>query len=122
VLIEDAGSGTHLVQELNRECKLRPIPVRPEGDKIVRMEAQSALIEAGHVFVPESAPWLADFQSEIMAFPYGRHDDQVDTVSQFLMWQSKRQSFIWTDEHHANFVKTNERLRGLPRTTPFSYV
>lgn len=88
VLIEDAGSGTHLIQDFQREGKLRPIGVRPEGDKIVRMEAQTAVIEAGHVALPEAAPWLGDFQTEIMAFPYGRHDDQVDSVSQFLSWAS----------------------------------
>ena len=43
--------------------------VKPEGDKIVRLEAQSAEIEAGHVLLPESAPWLGDFLGEILAFP-----------------------------------------------------
>ena len=90
VLIEDAGSGTHLIQDLQREGKLRPIALRPEGDKIVRMEAQSALIEAGHVLLPGSAAWLGDFQTEIMSFPYGRHDDQVDSMSQFLGWAAAR--------------------------------
>lgn len=94
VLIEDAGSGTPLLQELRRGCKTRPIGVRPEGDKIVRMEAQSARIEAGHVWLPETAPWLADFEIEMKAFPYGRHDDQVDSVSQFLAWASTRRSAV----------------------------
>ena len=42
------------------------------------MWAQSAKIEAGYVLLPERAPWLQDFQTEILRFPYGRHDDQVD--------------------------------------------
>ena len=86
VLIEDAGSGMHLIQDLQRDGTLRPIAIRPEGDKIVRMEAQTAVIEAGHVLLPEDAPWLGDFQVEIMAFPNGHHDDQVDSVAQFLAW------------------------------------
>ena len=65
VLIEDAGSGMHLVQDLKREGKLRPIAMLPKGDKIVRMEAHSAVIEAGHVLLPKEAPWLASFQTEI---------------------------------------------------------
>ena len=65
-----------------------PPPIRPEGDKIVRLEAQSAVIEAGCVLLPESAPWLDDFLVEILAFPHGRHDDQVDSISQFLAWAS----------------------------------
>jgi predicted phage terminase large subunit-like protein len=91
VLIEDAGTGTPLTQDLRREGKLRPIPIRPERDKIVRLEAQSAVIEAGHVLLPERAPWLDDFRAEILAFPYGRYDDQVDSMSQFLAWAERHQ-------------------------------
>jgi predicted phage terminase large subunit-like protein len=91
VLIEDAGTGAPLTQDLRREGKLRPIPIRPERDKIVRLEAQSAVIEAGHVLLPEKAPWLDDFRAEILAFPYGRYDDQVDSMSQFLAWAERNQ-------------------------------
>ena len=86
VLIEDSGSGTHLVQELRYENTVRLIGFKPKGDKITRMSAQSAKIEAGQVHLPESAPWLKDFLVEMMHFPNGRHDDQVDSVSQFLTW------------------------------------
>ena len=64
----------------------RPIGVKPEGSKVDRMVAQSAKIEAGHVHLPNSAPWLGEFLTELLSFPYGRHDDQVDSVSQFLRW------------------------------------
>ena len=63
-----------------------PIGIQPKGGKVDRMEAQSARIEAGQVVVPEDAPWLAVFLSELLAFPHGRFDDQVDSVSQFLAW------------------------------------
>jgi len=74
------------------ERTLRPIGSRPRGDKITRMAAQTAKIEAGYVLIPERASWLADFETEILAFPYGRHDDQVDSMSQFLNWIAFRQS------------------------------
>jgi predicted phage terminase large subunit-like protein len=92
VLIEDAGTGAPLIQDLRREGKLRPIPIRPERDKIVRLDAQSPEIEAGHVLLPEQAPWLDDFRAEILAFPYGRYDDQVDSASQFLAWAKRNQN------------------------------
>ena len=38
------------------------------------------------MYLPERAPWLEDFLVEMMQFPFGRHDDQVDSVSQFLAW------------------------------------
>ena len=88
VLIEDKSSGTHLIQALEGEGSLKPIPIMPEGDKVTRMAAQSAKIEAGYVSLPERASWLQDFQTEIQQFPHGRHDDQVDSVSHFLGWVS----------------------------------
>lgn len=89
LLIEKSGPGLHLVQDLrtNPEQGVRtPIGITPEGDKIVRMEAQCARFEAGQVHLPEDAPWLGDLLHELLAFPYSRHDDQVDSVSQFLNW------------------------------------
>jgi predicted phage terminase large subunit-like protein len=50
----------------------------------MRMNAQTARIEAGSVVVPRRAPWLDEFRRELMAFPAGRHDDQVDALSQGL--------------------------------------
>jgi predicted phage terminase large subunit-like protein len=90
VLIEDKGSGTSLIQDLRRSGQVHPIACMPETDKVTRMSAQSAKIEAGLVHLPERAPWLADFLSELMAFPASRHDDQVDSVSQFLSWTDQR--------------------------------
>jgi predicted phage terminase large subunit-like protein len=86
VLIEDKGSGTGLIQVLRAERRVRPIEFKPEGDKITRMSNQCAKIEAGRVHVPERAPWLGEFKTELMGFPNARHDDQVDSVSQFLTW------------------------------------
>jgi predicted phage terminase large subunit-like protein len=89
VLIENAGPGMNLLQDLRAAMPLgmtRPIGVKPEGSKVDRMAAQSAKIEAGQVHLPNSAPWLGEFLTELLSFPYGRHDDQVDSVSQFLQW------------------------------------
>jgi len=42
------------------------------------------------VYVLEQAPWLGEFQAEILQFPHGKHDDQVDSMSQALCWQRER--------------------------------
>jgi predicted phage terminase large subunit-like protein len=89
ILIEDASSGAPLIQDLRREGTIRPISIRADRDKVVRLEAQSAVIEAGYVLLPESAPWLGDFLLEVLAFPHGRFDDQVDSLSQFLTWAAR---------------------------------
>lgn len=65
----------------------------PFDDKIMRMSSQSATIESGRVFLPKRAPWLEELRSELLQFPNGRYDDQVDSMSQFLNWaEAKRRS------------------------------
>jgi predicted phage terminase large subunit-like protein len=88
LLIEDAGSGTGLIQDL-REIGISAVGIRPVGDKIFRMSQHSARIEAGAVLIPAQAPWLDELRTEILAFPYGSHDDQVDSISQALAWISR---------------------------------
>ena len=95
ILIEDAGSGTGLIQELY-DRGIASIGIRPEGDKVTRMSNQTAKIEAGAVHLLHNAPWLDDFKTEVLAFPNGLHDDQVDSVSQALNWMSRpRAQFLW---------------------------
>jgi hypothetical protein len=50
------------------------------------MHAQTAVIENGFVYIPEAAPWLAEYLHEMTVFPRGKHDDQVDSTAQFLDW------------------------------------
>jgi predicted phage terminase large subunit-like protein len=83
LIVEDKGSGTSLVQDL-RGDGIYAIGIAPEGDKVMRMSAQSARIEAGSVLLPKQASWLDDFRRELLAFPTGRHNDQVDAFSQAL--------------------------------------
>jgi len=30
--------------------------------------------------IPTHAPWFAEFKSELLSFPAGKHDDQVDAL------------------------------------------
>lgn len=43
--------------------------------------AIAPLIESGRVFVPEVAPWIQDFMSQVTQFPYDTHDDAVDALA-----------------------------------------
>ncbi len=88
VLVEEAGSGIELIQVLRSEG-IGVRGIQPEGDKEMRMQVQTAVIEARRVFVPKAAPWRMDFQDEVTKFPAGKHDDQVDSLSQFLKWVSR---------------------------------
>jgi hypothetical protein len=44
------------------------------------------MIEEGRVYLPHSAAWLEDYVYELCGFPGLKHDDQVDSTSQFLDW------------------------------------
>ncbi len=78
--VEDAASGTPLVQELRRDG-LPIIGIPAKGSKAVRAEAIVPLFESKRVRLPASAPWLDDWIEEHMKFPAGAHDDFVDTTS-----------------------------------------
>ena len=83
LLIEKKGSGLSLIQDMQRES-IYAIGVDPDGDKIMRMAAQTAPIEAGAVHLPTQAPWLDEFKKELLSFPVSKHDDQIDALSQAL--------------------------------------
>ena len=97
VLVEDAVTGTALVQEL-REKIPGIIAVKPVGDKVSRMAVASAKLEAGQVFLPQRADWLPDLEAELFAFPGARHDDQCDSISQALFDADKDMPMEITDE------------------------
>jgi predicted phage terminase large subunit-like protein len=86
VLIEDKASGTQLIQELIVDGCHGVTRYQPTIDKIMRLNAQTAMIENGFVYIPETAPWLAEYLHEMSVFPNGKHDDQVDSTAQFLDW------------------------------------
>jgi predicted phage terminase large subunit-like protein len=91
-LIEDKGSGTPLIQDLNYDGMygIKGYELPPGQDKITRMHSASSMIENGFVYLPEKAEWLSEYLHELKVFPHGKHDDQVDSTSQALDWMKRR--------------------------------
>jgi len=111
VLIEDAASGASLIQDLRMELS-SVRGCKPTRDKIIRMDAQTAHIENGVVYLPSEAPWLPDLEHELAMFPKGRYADQVDSISQAL-------EFIFTKSDAQGWVDFYEALaRNKGRITP----
>lgn len=114
VLVEDAGPGMAMLQDLQRDTPNgmpRPLGIKPEGSKADRMAAQSFRIEAGQVHLPADAPWLDDYLLELLAFPHGKHDDQVDSTSQFLKWAANHPIF---DDLELNIISVGRGEYGFP--------
>lgn len=86
VVIEKASTGWPLLQD----CRLvdRSVFLRytPSESKEIRFGSACTVVKDKRVFLPGHAPWLSEFKRELLSFPRGRHDDQVDSFSQFLNW------------------------------------
>ena len=93
ILIEDKASGQSLLQDMRREQPQLPvIAMQPKADKVTRFAQVTPMIEAGQVALPHHASWLSDFEQELLAFPNGAHDDQVDVLSQYLNWVRSKEN------------------------------
>lgn len=95
-IIEEAGSGIALIDTLKR-MGLSVKQIKPVIDKATRLKNVSHLIENGTCLFPDNKPpWWADFERELLSFPYSKHDDQCDSLSQALAYGCKppRHSFL----------------------------
>ena len=86
VLIEAKASGMPLTDELRRAG----IPVTNYtptrgNDKRSRVNSIAPIFESGCIYYPEGRTFAEEVIEECAAFPYGEHDDYVDTVTQALM-------------------------------------
>jgi predicted phage terminase large subunit-like protein len=60
-------------------CYRRQIPSK--HDKAIRAQSIRAMMAMRGLCVPHRAPWYPALRSELLAFPAGKHDDQVDALS-----------------------------------------
>jgi len=78
--IEKTGFQLSLVQHARREgVHVREIEV--DRDKVARAMGATPLMEAGQVWFPAGAAFLADLEHELLTFPAGDYDDVVDCLS-----------------------------------------
>ena len=91
LIIEDSSISKHLLQFVQETTNLYPIKYKPQEDKITRANNASLFIASERVLLPKEAVWLDEFKSEINAFPNGKHDDQVDALTQLIDVVSSKQ-------------------------------
>lgn len=65
-------------RERRAYCVREQFPTR--GDKSVRAQSIRGRMALEGLYVPTKASWYADFRSELLSFPAGKHDDQVDAI------------------------------------------
>ena len=102
LLIEESPISLGLIQSI-RENSVSVTPYRPDRDKRARLIAQSDFFAAESIRLPERAAWLEEFVAELLAFP-GRHDDQVDALTQGLAWGREQGRLrIYSAKHTAAY-------------------
>lgn len=84
IIIEDTNSTKLLVENLNAR-RIYPMKYPPKLSKEERANYATRPIYFGKVLLKRNAPWLENFRTEIIAFPEGRHDDQVDAFTQLVL-------------------------------------
>ena len=101
ILVEDAASGTQLIQTIRAEKPRgvpQPVPRHPDSDKVSRMAGVSGQVASGQLLLPADASWLASFKTEILGFPALRFDDQADALTQLMAWAMHLEAFSNQDE------------------------
>ena len=85
-IVEKKSAGVALYQELRRTGL--PVqeytPHRGTGDKLARLNSVADIIASGLVWVPDRR-WAEEVVEEIAAFPFGPHDDHVDSTVMALL-------------------------------------
>ncbi len=91
-LIEDKANGTGIINVLKNKVP-GIVGINPKDSKISRAYAVTPFFEAGNIYLPDQtiAPWITDYERELLQFPTGAHDDQVDATTQAINEMVRRQ-------------------------------
>jgi predicted phage terminase large subunit-like protein len=86
VIIEAKASGLPLTHEL-RQMDIPVINFTPSrgNDKHVRVNSVAPLFESGKIWAPMHEHFAQEVVEECASFPFGEHDDYVDSTTQAIM-------------------------------------
>ena len=100
LLIENKSSGQQLIQSLTKKHpNIIVHNILPQANKVSRLYKVLPMFEKGQVLFPYEKEWLPDFEEELLRFPKVKHDDQVDSVSQYLNWTNIDNNHIHYDRN-----------------------
>ena len=112
-LVEDKANGPAVIQELRHQLP-GLIEVKPEGGKVARAHAVSPMVEAGNIYLPHPmlVSWVEALLEEMAAFPNGRHDDQVDAMTQALNRLRERAGYSISRNRRFSSIPLKSRRSG----------
>ena len=91
ILIEDKSNGASLIQDLKKNTSINIIAIKPTKSKECRVNDILSTFEAGRLLIAKNQSWLQELEIELLSFPNCKHDDQVDSISQFINWYNSNQ-------------------------------
>ena len=91
--IESAGYQLALIQIAKRQTALPIVRLKADKDKFSRALPLSAKMESGLVYFPLDMMWYADLEKEMLQFPAGEHDDQVDALAYGILQTSNKNRY-----------------------------
>ena len=104
IFLEGSQYGTDLAYTIGREG----IPLQPleaDTDKYTRAMPAARRAHQGMILLPQRAHWLPDFIDEVVAFPNGQHDDQVDV----LAYAHRVVGAYWMPDQHVSGMRSDVR-------------
>lgn len=104
LIIEAKASGQPLIDELRRSGLIVGDYSPGKGqDKIARLNSVVDMFASGQVWFPETR-WATEVVEELLAFPSGEHDDDVDCTTLCLMRIRRGGLFALSSDHEDNDV------------------
>ncbi|MFI3254442.1 MAG: phage terminase large subunit [Eubacteriales bacterium] len=84
-VIEDKANGPAIIDFLKRDVP-GMVAFSPRGSKEDRALSVAPYFEAGNVYFPETAPWVAELVEDLVKFPSGVYKDTVDALVQGILY------------------------------------
>lgn len=76
-----SGIGPHLDKRcVERKAFVYREPFPTRGDKAVRAQSIRGRMGLSGLYIDQNANWFPALRSELLSFPAGKHDDQVDAL------------------------------------------
>jgi predicted phage terminase large subunit-like protein len=96
-IVEKKASGQSLIQDMRRSG-LPVLEYMPDRDKVSRVYAATPSMEAGRVWFPKGRKWAEELVDELITFPNGAHDDQVDAMTMAIHYMKESWNLLHPDD------------------------